>query len=235
MGIQSYSLRGLKLDKAIEATKDLGLEWWEAYDGHIPVNEDFAFRSETRQLLRQSGVKLRTFGVMGFDQNSGKSRRIFDFAKAMGIETLSADPTPDAFPILEQLTEEFGINIAIHNHGPGSRYDKIESVFNAVRNRSKRIGACVDTGHYLRSKEDPVIALRILKGRVFGVHLKDVKDATRFTLLGQGDLNVAGVLKELNEQRYGGILSLEYEENPENPLPDIRKCLETVKAGVRTI
>ena len=68
MGIQSYSLRGLKLDKAIEATKELGLEWWEAYDGHIPVNEDFALRSETRQLLRQNGVKLRTFGVMGFDQ-----------------------------------------------------------------------------------------------------------------------------------------------------------------------
>src|SRR5688572_22352203 len=153
MGIQSYSLRGFKLEKAIEATKDLGLEWWEAYDGHIPVNDDFAFRSDVRQVLRANGVKLRTFGVMGFDQNSGRSRRIFDFARAMGIETLSADPTPDAFPILEQLTEEFGINIAIHNHGPGSRYDKIESVASAVRKRAKRIGACVDTGHFLRSKE----------------------------------------------------------------------------------
>ena len=235
MGIQSYSLRGFKLDKAIEATKDLGLEWWEAYDGHIPINEDFAFRSETRQLLRLNGVKLRTFGVMGFDQNSGRSRRIFDFARAMGIETLSADPTPDAFPILEQLTEEFGINIAIHNHGPGSRYDKIDNVTNAVRHRAKRIGACVDTGHFLRSKEDPVQALKRLEGRVFGVHLKDVKDATRFTLLGQGDLDVSAVLKELNKQRYAGILSLEYEENPQDPLPDIKQCLEVVRKALAQI
>lgn len=232
MGIQSYSLRGLQLQKAIEATRELGLEWWEAYDGHIPVNDDIAFRSETRQLLRLNGVKLRTFGVMGFDQNSGRSRRIFDFARAMGIETLSADPTPDAFPMLEQLTEEFGINIAIHNHGPGSRYDKIESVTNAVRNRSKRIGACVDTGHFLRSKEDPVQALKALEGRVFGVHLKDVKDATRFTILGQGDLDVAAVLKELNRQRFSRILSLEYEESPQDPLPDIRKCLEVVQTAI---
>ena len=232
MGIQSYSLRGLQLQRAIEATKDLGLEWWEAYDGHIPVNEDFAFRSDVRQMLRANGVKLRTFGVMGFDQNSGRSRRIFDFARAMGIETLSADPTPDAFPILEQLTEEFGINIAIHNHGPGSRYDKIESVVSSVSKRAKRIGACVDTGHFLRSKESPVEALKRLEGRVFGVHLKDVKDATRFTILGQGDLNVAGVLKELEQQRYSGVLSLEYEESPQDPLPDIRKCLEVVRIAV---
>ena len=75
-------------------------------------------------------------------------------------------------------------------------------------------------------------ALKALEGRVFGVHLKDVRDATRFTILGQGNLDVVGILKELNRQRYGGILSLEYEESPQDPLPDIRKCLEVVQSAI---
>ena len=37
------------------------------------------------------------------------------------------------------------------------------------------IGACVDTGHYIRSDEDPVEAIERFGKRTFGVHLKDVK------------------------------------------------------------
>ena len=43
MGLQSYSLRGLTTDgkadvhKALHATKDLGVTYWEAYPAHFPV------------------------------------------------------------------------------------------------------------------------------------------------------------------------------------------------------
>jgi len=235
LGIQSYSLRGMKLDQALAATKALGLEWWEAYDGHIPVYDNPADRGEVRVKLIQNGVKLRTFGVMGFDADAARSRRIFEFAKLMGIETLSADPTPESFASLEGLTREFGINIAIHNHGPNSRYDKIDSVWNAIKDRPKRIGACVDTGHYLRSKEDPVKAIELFGERVHGVHLKDVKNATQFKILGQGDMDVVGTLRALKKLNYGGVLSLEYEENPQNPIPDIQECLSVVRGCLAKI
>jgi sugar phosphate isomerase/epimerase len=235
MGIQSYSLRGKKLPEALAATKELGLAWWEAYDGHIPVADNPADRGEIRVLLAQNGIKLRTFGVMGFTADEARSRRIFEFARLMGIETLSADPAPEAFPSLVHLTAEFGVNIAIHNHGPGSRYDKIDSVWNAIKDRPARIGACVDTGHFLRSKEDPVRAIELFGDRVHGVHLKDVKDATQFKILGQGDLDVSGTLRALKKIGFDGILSLEYEENPQNPLPDIKACLEVVRRTLEKI
>jgi len=235
MGIQSYSLRGLKLPDALKATKALGLTWWEAYDGHIPVADNPADRGEYRVLLAQNSIKLRTFGVMGFSADTEKNRRIFEFARLMGIETLSADPTPDSFNSLEALTREFNINIAIHNHGPGSRYDKIDSVWQAIKDRSPRIGACVDTGHYLRSKEDPVKAIELFGERVHGVHLKDVQNATQFKILGQGDLNLTGTLRALKQRNFDGILSLEYEENPQNPIPDVEACLAAIRAALKKL
>ena len=126
--------------------------------------------------------------------------------------------------------------IAIHNHGPGANYDKIRDVEEVVRDRHPKIGACVDTGHYLRSDEDPVDAIQRLGKRVFGVHLKDVKTLERngkrdklFTILGQGDLKVFECLKALRALNYENCLALEYEETPENPLSDIEISLKTVR------
>jgi sugar phosphate isomerase/epimerase len=231
LGLQSYSLRGFKVEKALEATKALGLKYWEAFPGHVPMTSVPKQIQEEKDLLKGSGVTLLGYGVLGFDANETKARQAFDYAKEMGIETLSANPAKDnkTFDLLDKLVEEYGINIAIHNHGPGALYDKIDDVVNAIKDHHERIGACVDTGHYLRSKENPVDALSRLKGRVYGVHLKDVKDAKVFTILGEGDLDVAGCLKVLKEQNYKHSLAIEYEENPSNPMPDLEVCLRNLR------
>jgi sugar phosphate isomerase/epimerase len=232
VGIQSYSLRGFKeAQKALEATRALGLKYWEAYPGHLPMTSVPKQVAEEKDLLKDSGVTVLGYGVLSFDANETKAREAFDYAKAMGIETLSANPKKDkaTFDLLDKLVAEYGINIAIHNHGPGAIYDKIDDVVEMVKDRHERIGACVDTGHYLRSKENPVDALTRLKGRVYGVHLKDVKDAKIFTILGEGDLDVAGCLKVLKDQKYQHSLALEYEENPANPLPDLEVCLRNLR------
>lgn len=233
MGLQSYTLRDFKVEKALEATKMLGLHYWEAFPGHIPMTTVPGTIEAQKKLLDASGVKLLAYGVLGFDGNETKARQSFDYAKAIGLETLSANPNKDkaTFDLLDKLVEEYGINIAIHNHGPGATYDKINDVVNIVKDRHARIGACVDTGHYLRSKESPVEAIEKLKGRVYGVHLKDVKDAKIFTIAGEGDLDILGCLNALKAQDYKHGLSLEYEENPKNPLSDLEACLKNVRAA----
>ncbi len=234
MGIQSYSLRAFKVQEALEISYKLGLHYWESYPDHIKIGSVPKYVAEQKEMLAGSDVKLVAFGVVGFDGNESKAREVFDFAKAIGIESISADPRKDeaTFKLLDKLVEEYGINIAIHNHGPGAKYDKIDDVVNAVKDHHPRIGACVDTGHYLRSKENPVDALERLKDRVFGVHLKDVKDATMFKILGEGDLDVVGCLKVLARIKYKYCLAIEYEENPKNPVPDLEICLENVRKAM---
>jgi sugar phosphate isomerase/epimerase len=207
--------------------------------GTLPKHID-----EQKAVLKEGGVTLMAYGVLGFDDNETKAREAFDFAKAMGIVALSANPQKDkaTFDLLDKLVEEYGVAIAIHNHGPGALYDKIDDVVKMVADRHPKVGACVDTGHYLRSDEEPVEAIERLGKRVFGVHLKDVKtveeNGTRkklFKILGEGDLNVAGCLKSLRKLDYQYILALEYEENKDNPLSDIEVCLKTVREAVATL
>jgi inosose dehydratase len=235
MGIQSYTLRGYDLDHAIAHSQELGLHYWESFPSHIPLTKDPAQVEMLLGKLKAADIKMTAHGVHGFGKDAAANRNIFECAKALGVTTLSADPAPEAFDNLEQLVEEFKINIAIHNHGPGARYDKISSVVNAVKGRHKRIGACVDCGHYLRSKESPVAAIEALGERVYGCHLKDVKDATQFTIIGKGDLDIPGVLRALNKLKYKEIVALEYEEHPEDPMADLRESYAAVRAAVEKI
>jgi len=235
MGIQSYSLRGYDLDGALAHSKKLGLRYWEAYSAHVPLTTDPAKVAELLGKLKDADVRLRAHGVSGFGADQAKNRAVFDAAKALNIRTLTADPTADSLDGLEKLVDEYNINIAIHNHGPGSRYDKLQQVVDAVKGRHKRIGASADLGHFLRSGENPVNVIETLGERVYSVHLKDVKDRTKFTILGQGDMDLVGVLKALKAIKFREVMALEYEENPKDPISDIEACLAAVRAAAQKI
>ncbi len=242
MGLQSYSLRAFKVEKAMEHTRTLGLKYWESFPNHVPMGTVPAHIKEQKEILTKGGITLLSYGVVGFDGNETAARQIFDFAKAMGLLSISADPAKDnkTFDLLDKLVAEYDIAIAIHNHGPGHRYDKISDVVSMVKDRHPKIGGCVDTGHYLRSDESPVAAIEQLGKRVFGVHLKDVKTiesdgkkSKQFKILGEGDLDVLGCLKALKKLDYKYCLAIEYEENADNPMSDLEVCLKNVREAVK--
>ncbi|MDZ4687365.1 MAG: sugar phosphate isomerase/epimerase [Planctomycetaceae bacterium] len=244
VGIQSYSLRGYDVETALKHTQTLGLKFWEAYPKHLPMSSLPAKIAEQKALVAKYGVTVTGYGVLPFNTNETQARSQFEFAKAMGITSLSADPekSKETFDLLDKLVAEYDVAIAIHNHGPGHRYDKISDVADIVKDRHPKIGACVDTGHYLRSDEDPAEAISRLGKRVFGVHLKDVKTVTndgksskQFKILGEGDLNIVACLKALKAFDYQGTVALEYEENPENPLSDLEVCLKNLRAAAAKV
>jgi sugar phosphate isomerase/epimerase len=43
------------------------------------------------------------------------------------------------------------------------------------------------------------------------------------------------VLKALKDVKFKGMISIEYEANPDNPAPDVVKCLEVVKAAAEKL
>jgi len=238
MGMQSYSLRAFDTPTALRHTKELGLKYWESFPKHIPLTTLPKQIADSKALLKDAGITLMAYGVVDFDANETKARQMFDFAKAIGLSSLSANPKKDkaTFDLLDKLVAEYDIPIAIHNHGPRARYSKISDVADIVKDRHPKIGACVDTGHYLRSDESPVEALERLANRLYGVHLKDVRTVTEngrrkkiFTIVGQGDLDVLGCLRVLKKLNYQGCLALEYEENEQNPLSDIAVSLAAVR------
>ncbi len=249
VGCQAYTFNRFTFFEAIDKTAALGLQYIEAYPGQklSADHPDVVFSHDmpsnlfpaVLERLDAAGVKLRLYGVVQLTADEAATRKIFDFAKAMGIETITAEPSPDSFDLLDTLTEEYAINVAIHNHPQPSHYWSPDAVLEAIEGHSKRIGACADTGHWIRSGIAPVEALKKLEGRVISLHVKDlgvfgVREAHDIPW-GTGVGNIRGVLDELRRQYFQGVFSAEYEHNWENSLPDLALCVLNFEAMVTNI
>jgi len=234
IGIQTYSLRGYPVAEALRHAKDLGFTHVEVYAGMFPITDDVAAIAAQRKLAADLGLTISAHGINRFTKDADANRKVFVYAKALGVPILGADPDPDSFASLDDLVKEFDIRVAIHNHGPRHRYNKVVDVLRAIEGRDVRIGALADLGHFIRSGEQPVDVIRALKGRLYGIHLKDfaeMQDKTKGVILGQGHIDVPATFAALAQVGFpaDGALSIEYEENEKNPLADIRECLRIAR------
>jgi sugar phosphate isomerase/epimerase len=241
LGCQLWSFNRFTFMEAIDKTASIGLKYAEAFPGQRlspDLPEDVKFEhgmSEEHRLLAQkklqeAGVKVIAYGVVGLTNNEEENRKVFEFAKAMGIETLSAEPPKNALAMVGKLAEEYGINVAIHNHPKPSLYWDYKVLVGALEGCSPRIGSCADTGHWARSGLNPLDAVKALEGRIISFHLKDLNVAgdrsAHDVIWGTGVLDVKAILTEVYRQKITNpIFSIEYEYNWENNVPDITECV----------
>src|SRR5262245_18585885 len=243
LGAQSYTFRKFPLEKALERMKKLGLKYGEFYPGHCPLTDKPAAIKAFLNLCKEYEVTPWAWGVQGFSKNHDANKRTFDFGKALGLRMFSADPTPDAFDSLDKLCEEYKIAIGIHPHGPVGKslhpWYSAEVILAAVKDHHELIGACLDTGHLIRcaqmdKKLDPADQVRVMGKRNFGMHLKDHDNAAKHdVVIGKGVLDVPAVVKALREVKFDGLISIEYEANPDEPTKDVAACVEVFKSAVK--
>ena len=164
VGMQSYTLRDFKIDRALQEIKNLGLHDVELFDAHFPVKSSDADIEAMKSKTRALGITMRGHGVNPFTKDHEANRRWFEFAKKAGIKNISADPREDAFDSLDKLCR--GVPDSHRHSQSWSRraYDKIADVLNAIKGHHPLIGACADLGHYIRSGEDPVRAINLVRG-----------------------------------------------------------------------
>lgn len=237
IGIQSYSLRKFDLDQSIRHMQGLGLHFVEFYSKHVPIDSSVEQLAELNKKLSGAEITMSSHGVNKFGKDHDANRKVFEFAKRAGLKNITANPTPDSFDSLDELVAEYDIRICIHNHGPGALYDKIDDVVDAVKDHDPRIGACVDTGHFIRSKEDPIEAVERLGKRVFALHIKDEEKQEKKShnvIIGTGFLDLVALFQTLKKIEFpaDGSVSLEYEANPDNPIDDIQQCLVAAEEAI---
>jgi len=223
MGAQSYSFRHFKFAESLTKLKELGLNNMEFCSAHFPPDASAPGFADVKKTIEGSGVKVVAFGVENFTKDDAANRKKFEFAKALGIGILSASPAPDSFDSLDSLCKEFNIKIAIHNHGPNDKlYGLVANTLKAIEGRGPMIGACVDTGHVIRSGEKPHEVVKALGARVHSLHLKDWIFNGEEQIPGNGELDMPALARELKALKFTGPIDLEYEKSEENPVPDMR-------------
>ena len=240
IGVQTYSLREFSAEEAIRHISGMGVHFVELFNKHLAVDSTAEQISAFQKQLDAAKIKISAHGVSPFSKDHDANRKYFEFAKRAGFNTITADPAPDSFDSLEKLVAEYKVRIAIHNHGPNHRYDKLAQVVKAVEGKHPLIGVCVDTGHVIRTKEDPVKWVRELKKRVWALHIKDdIKQdgGSENVVIGKGHLDVAGLFGALKQISFpsDGSISLEYEANPQSPFDDMKACLEVAREAIAKV
>src|SRR5262245_23139216 len=136
IGVQTISLRKYALPEALRHLQGMGVRYVEfSASSHLPATATDNQIATARQLATSAGLKITAQGGNRFSPDHAANKRVFEFARKLGIRTITANPQPDAatFESLDKLVAEYDIRIAIHNHGPGALYDKLESVVQAIR------------------------------------------------------------------------------------------------------
>ena len=80
----------------------------------------------------------------------------------------------------------------------------------------------------LRTPADPVKAVRDYGSRIFDLHIKDLAVLTREyhpAVLGRGVLDIPGLLRALERNRYAGYCSIEFEMDMTDPYPGIAESV----------
>ncbi|MHC4169472.1 MAG: sugar phosphate isomerase/epimerase family protein, partial [Planctomycetota bacterium] len=152
LGMQAYSFKEFTFDEAVQKNKTLGMNFIECYPGQTLSKEKADVKTDhnmsrqdrwaMQRILRKGEVKLLNYGVVGLPNDEAECRKVFDFAKEMGIKTIVSEPPEDAFDLIDKLCKEYEISVALHNHPKPSHYWDPETVLRVCEGRSKWIGAC---------------------------------------------------------------------------------------------
>jgi sugar phosphate isomerase/epimerase len=233
LSLQCWTFRALTFFETVDKAASLGVKYVEMFPGQTlkpgstvkvgkGMNEETI--AEIKKKLADSGVKLVAYGVDGVPTDEAGARKVFEWAKNMGIEVLVTETTPTE--IHDKLCNEFKIKMALHNH---PKTWPPEEVLKATKDRSKLIGSCSDTGHWMRADRVPADMLKKLEGRVLHLHFKDLNEFVNGHDVpwGTGRGNPKAMMEELKRQGFKGYMSIEYEYgNLDHLNANVPKCIE---------
>jgi inosose dehydratase len=232
LGIASYTLRSFDLDRALAMTKRVGLDRICLKSMHLPLDAKPAEIAAAVDKVKQAGLTLYGGGVISM-KNEREIAQAFEYAQAAGMQMITAAPTPEVLPTLDEHVKKHEITVAIHNHGPGDRYFPTpQSVYDAVKSLDQRIGLCIDIGHTVRVGADLLGSVRNCGDRLFDLHIKDVTAATpqgKGTPVGRGVIDFPGLVRALIEVKFKGVAAFEYEEQANDPLPGLAESVGYLK------
>jgi len=220
--------------QAIDEVAAAGFKGIEFFDGNlIDQAEDIA---DFRRYLEDAGLSLIGAYSGGnfiypdvLDEELWRIARVAEVTAAAGGEHLvvgggaqrSGGATEQDYDRLGAaldrvcaLAEDHGLQAHYHPHLTtiAETPEQVERVFQRTR-----IHFCPDTAHLAAGGCDPADLIRRYAGRISYVHLKDLRrQPFAFLPLGEGELDMAGIVEALVDVNYEGWVAVELDAHP-NP------------------
>jgi len=211
------------------------------------------------QLLSQHQLELPMFSGGNANINTGNEEALITdfvnkakFIKALGgsnIQLTNSSRPKTGLPTNEDLvkygrllneigrrTRDLGVQANYHNHMHqlGETPPEVDVIMDNCE--ATNVQLLLDIAHYHQGGGDPVKAIKQYKNRLNALHLKDVRPkntvdpkAYVFVELGQGNVDLAGVFKALDDIQFKGWGIVELDGVPEKDKSP-RQCAEISKA-----
>jgi len=235
LGVASYSLTKQSPEEVIATLKQLQIQYVSLYRTHCPWGGTAEECRVAAKKFTDAGLTVTGSGVIDLPNNEAAVHKAFENARAAGLPMMVCKPALDAFPLVEKYVVQYNIRLGIHNHGPEDKvYPSPYDVWKAVQPYDKRIGLCIDVGHAARAGTDPAEAIRKCRERLYDIHLKDSmapvgapKDIP--IEVGQGHLDIKGILTTLIEIKYPHIVAFEYEKRGSDQVAGLTESVAYVR------
>lgn len=240
LAIQSYCFRDFKENAQVaKMVKEIGLDKIEVCAVHADFDNVDTWKKQL-EAYEDAGVSVVSIGVQTFT-GSGDQESYFECAAAAGASHISAHfqvgTFNQAISQVKSWSEKYGIKVGIHCHGGymfGGQPDVLELLIGLG---TPQIGLCMDTAWAMQigpNKGNPVEWAKKYAGQLYGIHFKDFTFESNGqwndTIIGEGNLDLAALLAELETQKFSGVSILEYEADPENPVPALKACVEKMRS-----
>jgi sugar phosphate isomerase/epimerase len=238
LGITAYTFHRYTLFETIEKTDEVGLAHlgglsFQKVGGGIDKQFDAQLSDDelksVRLKLDDAGVRMLTCFYAKIPGDEAGCRRVFEFARKMGIETLISEPPLDDLDTIERFCNEYDINLALHNHDQKAspNYWSPEAVMQVCQGRGPHIGVCADTGYWMRSGIDPVAAVATIGDRLFVVQMHDLDELSpegHDVPWGAGAGRIEDFLREIHRQGIKPkMFGLEYSYDWYDSMPEVEQ------------
>ncbi len=234
--LQCWSLREFTLFEAIEMAAAAGIGAVEIYPGqklgggHGDLKTGVDLPADKIQAildhLQKHHLVACNFGVTEISKKEEEARKVFEFARKLGLYGVTTESL-DALDTLEKLAAEYDLKVCFHNHPKPTKLWNPDTVWQAIAGRHPNLGYCADLGHWASSGLDPAAVIRKIAPRVHAFHMKDRASIEKWTHdrpFGTGIIDLPAILDEVRKHGFAGNVSIEYEHNWKNSLPEIAQC-----------
>lgn len=165
---------------------------------------------------------------------------------ARAVSVTSGHPRPGILPrqslnyLVESLkpiceaAARYGVKLGME-YEPGLLVERAAELAEVIeRVGSPELGANLDIGHSYLDGESPEAAVALLAGRIWNVHVEDIRNRKHFHLVpGDGDLPFGRYFDALRKAGYDGFLTVELYSFPDQPVEAGRRSLQYLSALLR--
>jgi sugar phosphate isomerase/epimerase len=240
LGLQTWTCNTMTFEQVVEFAVKHRLTQIQFIAAHLNPTAPKEETLRKKAVLDARGLKAYSFGVNKTTLDKEENRKLFEFARLMGIKVIVVEPrNPAEWDNLEELVKEYDIKLAIHNHGKGTVYGDPATVQAVLAKRDKRIGVCLDIGWVTAAGFEAAKVFREYGDRVYDMHFKDKKIETTAdgktvaidTEIGRGQTNYAALFAEVRKSRWSGVMAIEtdskaFQANPNTMVAEARKFFD---------